>query len=162
MNGCDRWNNEIDRFLDGELTAPDAAAFEAHLASCPACADVIEARRWLTDQLAALPRPEVSPQFEARFWARIAREDDEKAANWLERIARGLRIRWAVPATLIAVLSLWFSLSPEPRTEVGTELALTQWEILEDPDEFELLASEELELFALLDVLEDWDGTEEI
>ena len=162
MSGCDRWSNEIDSYLDGELGERAVSDFRGHLPGCAACREAVEARRWLTDQIAALPPAEPSPQFEARFWARVAREEDADPVSGFQKLLAGLRAHWAVPVTAVAVLALWFSWSAPQRTEVGTELALSQWEILEDPDDFVLLSSDELELFALLDVLEDWDGTEEI
>lgn len=172
MSGCELWQNQIEPYLDGELEVQRLADFEAHLPACPNCLGELESKRWLADQLAALPNAEVSPQFEAQFWARIAREEDAAATSFLARFFAGLRTQWAVPATLVAVLSLWFSLGGPEQNELGPKLASapalaptlapTDWELLTNAEEFELLATEELELFALLDVLEDWDGSEEI
>ena len=162
MSGCEHWRDELDSFLDGELSESQVSAFQGHLPACASCREALEARRWLTDQISALPPTEVPPQFEAKFWARVAREEEAAAAPWTERLLAGLRVQWAVPVTGVAELAAWFSWAPAQRTEPGAELALNQWEILEVPDDFEMLTSEELELFAVLDVLEDWDGTEEI
>lgn len=165
MNGCEIWQAEIEAYLDGELDASSRTDFEAHLPGCQNCTSALEAKRWLGDQLAALPQAEASPQFEAHFWARVAREADTTASG-VQKFLTGLRTQWAIPATLVAVLSLWFSLGGPEQTERVSELAPalapSDWEMLTDTEEFELLESDELELFALLDVLEDWDGSEEI
>ena len=80
MSGCENWQNTIEPYLDGELDTQPLAQFEAHLPACSACRDALEAKRWLADQLSALPKPEASPRFEARLWARLAREEDAQAA----------------------------------------------------------------------------------
>src|SRR5947209_3318397 len=40
---CEQWRDKLDRYVDGELSSADAAAFAEHLRSCHACAgDVLE------------------------------------------------------------------------------------------------------------------------
>ena len=161
MSGCENWQNTIEPYLDGELDTQPLAQFEAHLPACSACRDALEAKRWLADQLSALPKPAASPRFEARFWARLAREEDAQADNWFAHLLRTLRAQWAVPAGVVAVLGLWFSLNGTPQ-ELSQIPKASEWEMITAAEELELFESEELELLALLDVLEDWDGSEEI
>jgi len=40
---CEGWNNELDRYLDGELTPAEAGVLSTHLRGCPECsAEVLE------------------------------------------------------------------------------------------------------------------------
>jgi anti-sigma factor RsiW len=40
---CEQWRGDLDRYLDGELAAAEAAALAAHLRTCAACAaEVLE------------------------------------------------------------------------------------------------------------------------
>jgi anti-sigma factor RsiW len=36
--GCDQWSTKLDTYLDGELSADEMRAFDAHVRDCPACA----------------------------------------------------------------------------------------------------------------------------
>ena len=50
-------------FVDGELSGPDRAAYEAHLDSCDACARTTRLQaRFKAALRGHLPRPEVSPK----------------------------------------------------------------------------------------------------
>ncbi len=73
---CTRWEPEISALLDGELAGPDAAAVEAHVRSCPACAvrarDLAAVGRTLRSLYASAPAVPVSPGFRARVLSRTA------------------------------------------------------------------------------------------
>lgn len=51
---CATLRESLPAFLDGELAAPDQAAFEAHLAHCAACRDEIDAARALSREIRSL------------------------------------------------------------------------------------------------------------
>jgi len=155
MSGCETYTAQIGDYIDGELPAAERAALEAHLPGCAACSEALGSQRWLAEQLLVLPRVEPGPQFEAQFWARLAREADAPAGLFA-RLRRSLRAEWVVATALAAVLVLVFSARDD------TALPATDWEIVASADQLELLETEELELLAALDVLERWDGSEEI
>ena len=67
MKPCDRMP-ELSLYHDGEMPGEGRAAFEAHLASCPACARELEELRSLSRRLGALERPKVSPALLGRFY----------------------------------------------------------------------------------------------
>jgi anti-sigma factor RsiW len=73
---CARMEAEISALLDGELAGPDAAAVEAHVRSCPACAvrarDLAAVGRTLRSFDASAPAAPVSPGFRARVLSRVA------------------------------------------------------------------------------------------
>jgi len=153
MNGCELFGPEIGAYLDGELAGAERSALEAHLPDCPSCQVALAAQRRLDAALTELPQLDPSPQFEARFWARLARNGSTAgAAGWRSRW-RWLQGGVAAAAVAALALLLW-SGSPEVPGE--------DWEIVSDPERFELLASEDLDLLAELEWLETWDGSEEI
>jgi tetratricopeptide (TPR) repeat protein len=54
----DTWMDRLSEYLDGELSAPERAALEAHLASCRDCATALDELREVVARAAALtPRP---------------------------------------------------------------------------------------------------------
>ena len=152
MIGCNRFGAELEAYLDAELSARLRTALEAHLPECADCRRELDAQRWLAGQVRTLAPQEPSPQFEARFWARIARED-EAPGLWgrLERWLPSLRPDWALGAVALAVLALLLS-----RGE--SALPPQDWAIVADAEQFELLESGDLELLAALDLLEEPPG----
>ena len=154
MNGCESFGPEIGAYLDNELPGAERAALEAHLPDCRPCQGALTEQRQLNATLAELPRLAPDSQFEARFWARLAR--DSQAAGG----ASGWRARWLwLPGGLAATAALTLALL---LSNGGSELPAEDWEIVSDPERFELLASEDLEILRELELLESWDGSEEI
>ena len=143
--------SDLDAYVDGELGPAERAAFERELERSTDLRRALQLRRELDDSVQALPRAEPSPQFEARFWARLARAEEPR--GWRAAVL-GLR-SWgpifAGPALAAAVLFLVLGNPSLPQSD---------WELLADAEGFELVLSEDPELLAALDVLEAWDGTE--
>jgi hypothetical protein len=111
----------------------------------------LEAFRRLDQQLKDLPRIEPSPQFEARFRARLARS--EEAPRGLTGWLRRLQPEWAIPATVLAVLALW--VTPNPGA-----LPPADWDLVTEPEVFDLVMDADPELLAMLDALESQDESE--
>jgi anti-sigma factor RsiW len=92
-------NVAID-YCAGSLEPTQAAEFERHLSECGDCARMVTAQREVWKSLGELSTPEVSNDFDARLYARIAREEAAPAwRKWLNRILN--------PATPVAVSSMW-------------------------------------------------------
>jgi anti-sigma factor RsiW len=65
---CDLWQDKIDAFVDSELTAVQAQAFEDHLRTCPACsAETLARQRLKFETHLAGRRFTPSAEFEARI-----------------------------------------------------------------------------------------------
>ena len=155
MSGCRRWDAEIGAYLDGELPAAARISFDGHLPDCSECRESLEAQRALDLELRALPPIEPSPQFEARFWARLARSQDGTAGRGSSR-SRWLRVaEVAFVAVGVGALA-WLVTLGDPALPEG------DWEIVAEGERFELLLDEDHELLWSLEVLEAWDGSEEI
>jgi hypothetical protein len=58
--------HQVQDWLDGELPAAEATAFEAHLGACAACAAEVEAYRAVFARLDGLPWLEPSPELHQR------------------------------------------------------------------------------------------------
>ena len=73
---CERWESLLSMYLDGELSASDAARLEGHLDSCEGCREELASFRALSGMLAT--RPEPDPYFLTRF---RTRRDEEMGAE---------------------------------------------------------------------------------
>lgn len=151
VSGCQRFGAEISAYLDRELPAEAAATLETHLPGCEDCGAALAALRGIDLRLAELPRIEPAAQFEARFWARLAR--GRSAAP--ERSWRARFPELALVAAGVAAL-LWLMTPGDP------SLPERDWEIVAEADRFELLMDEDLDVLWELEELEAWDGSEEI
>jgi anti-sigma factor RsiW len=158
MMGCNTWGHEVMAYLDGELRPPGKVArFEEHLPSCEACRKALEAQRWLNEELAGLPQVETSAQFEAGFWARLARTETDTALRsgwfgWLRAPALAPAVRWGLGAAVLgAALFLAYPGSKPPLE--------ADWAIVAEAEDFELALDTDPQLLEVLDVLEAWDGS---
>ncbi|HEX8324115.1 MAG TPA: zf-HC2 domain-containing protein [Tepidisphaeraceae bacterium] len=82
--------NKLNAFLDGELPPADAAAVEAHLAGCPACAALVVGDRATGDRLRAAPLPVPSMDAHLRWLSQwqIARDRSvRRLAGWMTAAA---------------------------------------------------------------------------
>src|SRR5262249_5532509 len=70
MTRHEEWTDKLSDYLDGELSTADAAAVEAHLRKCPACADVLNDLRRIVVKARNLdarpPRRDLWPGIAAR------------------------------------------------------------------------------------------------
>ena len=155
MSGCRRWSREIGAYLDGELPAAARIPFEGHLPDCGDCREALEAQRELDLALRALPRIEPSPQFEAHFRARLARSQRETSRRGSLRSWRLLVGQVAFAAVTVTAIA-WLVTRGDPA------LPESDWQIVAEAERFELLLDEDHELLWSLEVLEAWDGSEEI
>ena len=69
-------------FCAGELEPQQAAEFEKHIQACPDCKRLVDAQRRLWQTLDGWTPPEVSPQFDARLYAGIARAQAAPVRWW--------------------------------------------------------------------------------
>ena len=105
MAACQDKALELQAFVDGELDAANALAFERHLTVCDGCSDALERMRALRTRLAApLVRAEASAELRARVIAALggARQEtaqSEAAQATAARTARSFR-RWTAVGAL--------------------------------------------------------------
>jgi anti-sigma factor RsiW len=98
MTGCERFQEELDAYHDGALTATDREQVEQHVRACGPCRSVLGRLEQLDSAIRALPRQEPSPEFTARFHARLAEAEGEApetvGAAAPRSLARRARRRW--------------------------------------------------------------------
>jgi len=83
----------VSEWLDGDISEREAAGVRAHVASCPACADLVSELRGQGDALHELGRPEPP----ATLWSTIEGTMDGEDA-------RAERRRWSWPSWLAGAL----------------------------------------------------------
>ncbi len=90
MNCPTKRNEDAEILLDycaQTLSAEQTAEFEIHLRQCADCSRVVEAQKEVWGALEAWTPPAVSINFDARLYARIAREQAAPSwRHWLGRI----------------------------------------------------------------------------
>jgi anti-sigma factor RsiW len=86
------WNDRLQEWLDGDLSASEAAALQAHMADCELCRARAEELRELDFNLAnASPRLALDEAFDARLFARIDAIDETQRAEARRRIEQELQ-----------------------------------------------------------------------
>ncbi len=146
---CEERRSALVAYLDQELGQTERAELEAHLAGCDACRLALESQRRLSVALTSLGAVDPPADFEARFWARLARER-EAPAGWRARLFTprlALAIGGVAAAAVAAVLALRSPSDPDIDLQIVANGE--DYELLEDPD---------LDLIEVVDVLEAWDG----
>ena len=97
---CDR-SAEVHAYYDGEMPRQQRATFEAHLADCADCRQVLAELRKVSELIAAAPLAEMSPMALARLqqsWFAAKDRGVMRIAGWLTAVAASI---------LIAALLLW-------------------------------------------------------
>ena len=157
MTPCSNHREDLVAYLDHELEPALRAALESHLATCEGCSQELQRQRQLSEVLTSLPQLESSPEFTARFWARLASEGESRSRllaglrEWLtgSRVALGFGGAAAVAAAVALLVRT--PADPDP-----------DWSIVVDAENYELFQEGDLELLDLLEILEVWDGSEDI
>jgi anti-sigma factor RsiW len=159
---CKRDREEIAAYVDQELAGEARAAFESHLEGCVSCRAEVAAQQRLAQAFAALPEVTPPGDFEARFWARVAREQDAGARGWLRWFSWGRALGLAAVAAVALLLFLPLPERPIADRVLHGRAAITakadpDVKIVSNPKDFELLKDPDIDAISEVDVLEDWD-----
>jgi anti-sigma factor RsiW len=74
-------------YCSGDLSAARSGEVARHVAECSECRNLVEAQREVWRSLESYAAPEVSPDFDARLYARIAEEESAPAwRRWVRRV----------------------------------------------------------------------------
>jgi anti-sigma factor RsiW len=86
------WNDRLQDWLDGDLSAADAATLQAHMADCPLCRSrAAELQELDTHLRSAAPRLALDDAFDARIFAQLDEIDDAKRAEARHRLEQELQ-----------------------------------------------------------------------
>lgn len=109
---CDAWRDQLDAYVDGELTPAEASALSAHMRECASCATVALARVQMKRAVADAGK-RYEPNAELRL--KIARSISAKPrtkARWYWLVV-------GVPALAIVLVSLFVNLSVQRSRTLG-------------------------------------------
>jgi anti-sigma factor RsiW len=112
----DQWTDRLSEYLDGDLAEPDRAALEAHLDTCPDCADTLAGLRRIVMRARSLD----DRQPDGDLWSGVAVR--------IGVASRRRRIAFSVPQLLAAGVALavlsgggaWL-LHPDPAGVAGVQ-----------------------------------------
>jgi anti-sigma factor RsiW len=86
------WNDRLQDWLDGDLSASEAAALQAHMTDCDLCRARAQELQELDRSLkSAAPRLELDAAFDARLFAQIDAIDESKRAEARRRVEQELQ-----------------------------------------------------------------------
>jgi len=106
---CERAREWFSNLIDGSIQPAERVVLEAHLATCPECAAVVEDLRRLWAGLEAMPALEPPPTLRASIWQRIdaaAQPAPVRRFAFTRRPPRWARATaWAAAALVIVVLA---------------------------------------------------------
>jgi anti-sigma factor RsiW len=66
---CERFEELLSAYLEGEVSAEERREMDTHATSCPACAELLSLFRASQEALAAFPEVEPGPALMARLYA---------------------------------------------------------------------------------------------
>jgi hypothetical protein len=106
MTDCRTISDQLIERLYGELDADQAAQFDAHLASCPACRLEYESLQQTREAFREMPELEPAPGLSAMLLHEAARRGNAaEQGGWLSRLQRWFGLAMAHPG-LVAAASL--------------------------------------------------------
>jgi anti-sigma factor RsiW len=86
------WNDRLQDWLDGDLSAPETAALQAHMADCAMCRARADELRELDFNLAsAAPRLTLDDAFDAKLFAQIDAIDETQRSEARRRVEQELQ-----------------------------------------------------------------------
>jgi predicted anti-sigma-YlaC factor YlaD len=89
---CERFEELLSAYLEGELNAAEKAEADAHLAACPECVALLALMKDMTGAMAAFPEAEPSPALLSSLYAIPAAKREKRkffrpVFDWLTRPA---------------------------------------------------------------------------
>lgn len=104
---CNRLNDRLDSYLDGDIAASELEALEEHVRGCPVCTELLVRERLMKRALREYPVAEPSDEF---FEQALVRAASDSARD-------RRRSRWAIGAgsALAAGIAIWLAVIPQLR-----------------------------------------------
>lgn len=86
------WNDRLQDWLDGDLSAADTTTLQAHMAACAACRERAEELQELDRKLSsAVPRMSLNDAFDAKIFAQLNVIDESQRAEARRRLEQELQ-----------------------------------------------------------------------
>jgi len=113
-----RWREQISAYIDGELSEKERRDLEAHLATCPRCAEELRSLQ----RLKTLMGKKEPMKAGAFFWTRLAAAlEDQQRAEMTWRGLASLTKRFVIGLTAALGLAIAISLLTRPKPEVNLQ-----------------------------------------
>ena len=119
LSHIDTWEDMAMDYLDGSLSAVDAATVETHLQSCTACRDAVRAQRDVMTVTRAVPEAALPPELSARILGALIvgvatpaaadaglRKEVRDAGMFQRLMGRLAHARWAPAAIALLVVAV--------------------------------------------------------
>lgn len=87
---CIECRDQLSAYVEGEKTGEARARLDAHLDSCPECAERLEGMKKVMGALGTMRRERVSDSFTFEMRRRLAREFDREQ-SWVGRLAESIK-----------------------------------------------------------------------
>ena len=117
---CEKLKALLDFYVDGELSADDALALEAHAKSCASCARELEAANVLKDLLKDMRDEEVAVPLQAQAAWRSAIRTEAKR----RKMRMWTRFAGVAAAAIVLVFGSMLLFNPEKDTAMPQEASL--------------------------------------
>jgi anti-sigma factor RsiW len=112
MSECQRFEELMGRWLDGELPAGESEAVRAHVTSCASCGAARQRLGKLERALGSIFTGTAAKIEFAPFWRELERRIDAKVPwhrrflEWSRQWAAAPKAAWAIPALIVAALGI--------------------------------------------------------
>jgi predicted anti-sigma-YlaC factor YlaD len=115
---CEQIQEKLPAYQDGELSAENEKAIKTHLDVCEVCRkeEKLLSESW--EMLGDLKSIEPSPNFEARFWARV-RQEESKQTGWRSLLPAALGLAGMAAVWVIGVTGGFLLFENHNRKEVA-------------------------------------------
>ncbi len=137
--GCDRYEESLSAYVDGELGYEKRAELERHLLECPGCARRLEEMRRIESFRPLLEPKEVPPERWRECWEEVKKQTTDslpvarvmervgarRRAHILRRVLAGAGLA-AAAAVIVAAVLMWPSAQPPQEEEIVTTLPAPQ------------------------------------
>jgi len=123
MKDCPDIRWELSAYLDGELTPPQRAEVEAHLASCPGCRQELSELKTLGLGVAALAKLQHAPRFLYAVRSKIPRGAKPEPMTWQDYIFRPYWFK--IPLEVAALIVICLMMRGERPVPTGKDTRLT-------------------------------------
>lgn len=136
--GCERYEENLSAYVDGELGYEKSAELERHLLECPECSRRLEEMRRIESFKPLLEPKEVPPEKWRECWEEVKKQTTDslsaervrdrvgarRRAHVLRRVLAGAGVA-VVAAAIVLAVTLWPS-APPPAEEEVTILPVLQ------------------------------------
>lgn len=117
MKNCQDIQPELSAYVDGELTPPQRAEIETHVASCPRCQRDLAELKALAAGMTALPKLQPAPRFLAEVRRKIAQgREPAESIPWRDHLFRPFWLKVPLEAAALIVIAMFVVRFVKPQT----------------------------------------------